>query len=189
MDRKFEKIVPFRTPVSIVIGRKWNCENDSWSLGWDLNLRPPELKQECWPLNYDVGCCGFIWCVCVKCHFIWYQLIDLTLRFASMPSMCNVSYYSLIFLYWHYMFRPKQPSLGVQVFVIKESTAHCNTVLFLLRRFLNLNKLYIWRWPFGPKHVMSIKKNNEWIVIDVAHGWHKRKMQSQIYAEQQDAAI
>jgi hypothetical protein len=65
--------------------------------------------------------------------------IDLTLHFAFMPSMCNIGYYSLvIFLYWHYMFWPNQPSSGVQVFVIKESVVHCNAVLFLVCSCLGL---------------------------------------------------
>jgi hypothetical protein len=44
---------------------------------------------------------------------------ELTLRFASMPSMGNVDYYSLVvFLYWHNMFRPNRPSSDVQVVLI-----------------------------------------------------------------------
>jgi hypothetical protein len=61
------------------------------------------------------------------------QFFYLTLHFAFMPSMYNVGYYSLvIFLNWHYLFRPNQPSSGLQAVTIKESAAHCNAVLFLL---------------------------------------------------------
>jgi uncharacterized membrane protein len=38
-----------------------------------------------------------------------------------------------LFLYWtlfHYMFLPNRPSSGVQVVVVKDSTAHCNAVIF-----------------------------------------------------------
>jgi hypothetical protein len=53
--------------------------------------------------------------------------VDLSLRFAFMPSMCYVSYYSLVaFLHCHYMFRPNRPSSGAQVVMIKESAFHCN---------------------------------------------------------------
>jgi hypothetical protein len=58
--------------------------------------------------------------------------IDLTSCFAFMPSGCNIGHYSLIFLYWHYMFRPNRPSSGVQVVVMEESAAHCNAVLLFL---------------------------------------------------------
>jgi hypothetical protein len=45
-----------------------------------------------------------------------------TLRFAFMPSMCNVGYCTLIvFLCCHYMFWPNRPSSGVQIVVIKKS--------------------------------------------------------------------
>jgi hypothetical protein len=48
---------------------------------------------------------------------------DLTLRFAFMPSICNVGYYSLVvFLYCHYMYRRNQPSSGVQVVVQLKDT-------------------------------------------------------------------
>jgi hypothetical protein len=39
----------------------------------------------------------------------------------------------LLFLYWtlfHYMFRPKWPSSGVQVIVVPDSSAHYNAVFF-----------------------------------------------------------
>jgi hypothetical protein len=42
---------------------------------------------------------------------------------------------SSLFLYWtlfHYIFRPKWPSSGVEVVVVQESAAHCNTIFFLL---------------------------------------------------------
>jgi hypothetical protein len=52
--------------------------------------------------------------------------MDLTLRFAFMPSMCNVGYYSPVFLlHWHYMFRPNRPSSGVQIVLLKEFSAQC----------------------------------------------------------------
>jgi hypothetical protein len=42
--------------------------------------------------------------------------------------MCNVFHYSFFVSFTgHYMFRPNWPSSGVQV---KESAAHCNTVIF-----------------------------------------------------------
>jgi hypothetical protein len=56
-----------------------------------------------------------------------------------MPSMCNFGYYSLVvFLYWHYMFRPNRPSSGVKVVMIKEPAAHCRAVLCLLCGCLGL---------------------------------------------------
>jgi hypothetical protein len=36
-------------------------------------------------------------------------------------------------------------------------------------------KLYTWRLPVRPKHVVSMKKNDEWIVTEVAHRRHKAK--------------
>jgi hypothetical protein len=35
-----------------------------------------------------------------------------------------------ISLFGHYMFRPNLPSSNVQVFMVKDSAAHCNEVLF-----------------------------------------------------------
>jgi hypothetical protein len=58
--------------------------------------------------------------------------------------MCNVGYYSFVIcLYRHYIFRPSRSPSGVQVAVIKESAAHCNAALFLLRRGLGLC-LFMW---------------------------------------------
>jgi hypothetical protein len=72
-------------------------------------------------------------------HNIILHCIDLNLRFAFMPSIFKVSYYSLVaFFYWHYMIWPKRPSSGVQFVVVKESVAHCKTVLFLLCSCLSL---------------------------------------------------
>jgi hypothetical protein len=47
---------------------------------------------------------------------------DLTFYFAFMPSTRNFGYHSLlvVFIYWHYLFRPNRRSSGVQLFVIKE---------------------------------------------------------------------
>jgi hypothetical protein len=58
---------------------------------------------------------------------------ELTLRIASIPSMWNVGYYSLVvFLNWHYMPRSNPPSSGVQGVVVEESTTNCNAVLLLV---------------------------------------------------------
>jgi hypothetical protein len=65
--------------------------------------------------------------------------IGLTLRFACMPSICNVGYYSLVvFLCCHYMFRPNRSSSGVQVVVVKDSADHCKAGLFLLYGYLKM---------------------------------------------------
>jgi hypothetical protein len=37
----------------------------------------------------------------------------------------------LLFIVYHYMFRPNRPSSGVRVFVMKDSAAHCNAVLLI----------------------------------------------------------
>jgi hypothetical protein len=44
-------------------------------------------------------------------------------------------------------------------------------------RFLSHNNMCTWRWPVRSKHVVSIKKNDGWIVTDVAHRRHKSKTQ------------
>jgi hypothetical protein len=46
-------------------------------------------------------------------------------------------------LYCHYMFRCSWPSSVVQVVVMKDSAAHCNTVLLILYNFLRLILGYV----------------------------------------------
>lgn len=58
--------------------------------------------------------------------------VDLPLRSTSVPSTCNVGWYSL---YCQYMLRPSQQTSGVQV-VMKDSAAHCNVVLLFLRNYV-----------------------------------------------------
>jgi hypothetical protein len=58
-------------------------------------------------------------CVCPEC-FCWGG----SLLFGSWPSWSFMSS-----LYCHYMFGPNQPSLGVQVVVMKDYVAHYNAVL------------------------------------------------------------
>jgi hypothetical protein len=79
--------------------------------------------------------------------------IDLTLCFAFMPSICDVGYYSLGFLYCHYMFRHNRPSSCVQVVVMKESAGHCNAILLLLCNYLGL-LLVMWNPVF--KHPVAL---------------------------------
>jgi hypothetical protein len=42
-------------------------------------------------------------------------------------SKCNVIHFSFV---GHYMFRPKWPSSGVRVIMVKDSAAHCDAVFF-----------------------------------------------------------
>jgi hypothetical protein len=80
--------------------------------------------------------------------------IVLWLGFAFMPSVCNV-YYSFVVFIWHYMFRHNRPSSGVQVVVITESAARGNAVLFfvccclgvLLVMWVNQSILFRCLWP------------------------------------------
>jgi hypothetical protein len=65
----------------------------------------------------------------------------------------------------------------------------CNVIVAVSSRSLNDSNLYTWRWPVRPKHVVPIKKNDEWAVTEVARRRHKSKTQSQIYAVQQDVAM
>jgi hypothetical protein len=84
----------------------------------------------------------------LKCMHVTTELIfiDLTLRFAFMPSMCKVGYYSVVvFLHWHHMFRPNRPSSGVQVVVSKESATHCKAVLVWLPRITHITRSNPWQ--------------------------------------------
>jgi hypothetical protein len=117
-----------------------------------------------------------------------------------MLPMCNVGYYSLVVsLYWHHMF---QPNRHLQVYrllslrnllLLVKLLCFCYILLhcfwlymretkqhYVSSRFFYHNNLYTWSWPVRPDHVVSLKKNDEWIVTNVVYRQHKNKTQSQI---------
>jgi hypothetical protein len=55
---------------------------------------------------------------------------DFVLRIFCRLCATSVNIFSSLSLYCDYMFRPNRPSSGVQVVTMKESAAHCNSVLF-----------------------------------------------------------
>jgi hypothetical protein len=99
----------------------------------------------------------------------------LTLHPAFMPSVCNVVNIHLSSLYWHYMFRPNWPSLGVQV-VTKESAV----LLFIYRclRFyimwvpVNNCCAHVWLWFCLFVAVQNVSVGAEVCCMAVGHRGH-----------------
>jgi hypothetical protein len=58
-------------------------------------------------------------------------------------------------VYCHYMFRPNQPSSGVQVVVMKDSAAQCNAVLLFLCSCVRLILDYVGQQAVAM-HVFAI---------------------------------
>jgi hypothetical protein len=77
-----------------------------------------------------------------ECNIQWLRLI-VRVIWICLLLLCylwatSVNILSSFSLYWHYKFRPNQPPSGVKVVLIKESSAHCKAVLFLLCSCLRL---------------------------------------------------
>jgi hypothetical protein len=69
------------------------------------------------------------------------MLHEITLLCVPLLAVCiqvPLIFTRLLFILYHYIFRPNRPSSGVQFVVAKESAGHCNAVLLSLCNCLGL---------------------------------------------------
>jgi hypothetical protein len=131
----------------------WQYSHDRFlPYPFQFSFPPDAMWSDCWQPE-EVGAPSVLILYCS----ILLHCVDLTLRFAFMPSMCNVGYYSLVvFLYGHYIFRPNQPSSGIQVMmIIKKFTAFYETQIVSLYRAQKSSPHYCNRSQLNPVNIAS----------------------------------